>query len=648
MNIDSALSLAYDDIIDTHTPTIGILKPKPSEYLLSTMKSDGWCPFRLACLSSSTSSGALSYLRTVPNLAILKQDHQQCTSDSCCVDNLQNYQVQHVRTCAQDSCSLIAIPLQELISIYEDDIPVLACTLTASDDMLVKVIPASKCSGYTAISHVWSDGLGNDQGNAIPQCQLRQLINDVRMTQNKLPAQDSSLPEDAVSEDWNTPVKLWLDTLCIPIAGDENRSVRKQAISHIDLTFQAAEAVLVVDKGLRQLRPDGLDPLQLACHCFTAKWQSRCWTLPEREAAHRLFIQFHDRALSLDELQILTSFESQQNLHNQEQNLSLPIPGSTGCEEYLRSTQTIETEPVDTSSTNDMDRRSSHSIDLQANRLSKELQRLQSRQWRDLISSFTDSMHGHEHYSRAESTEKTLEPFRDSSRENFRRSWNAMLRRTTSRKEDVIAVLGLLLYVTIGDVIRLPEDLRMKAVLNAEARIPSSFLFSPGDKMKEPKNRWVPMYLEGELIGDLHTGMKTYDEGKMVGPLSAYNHATYTFTINQWSYSFCLQTNEGLAVEVTMATEHELNGVVGRECCLILPPNLTLRNWTAPLLVTAALVVTKQKREKNVLVSWECLAELKCLESPNPLLMAVEGEQLEEDFRLFVECGQFLAHETAC
>lgn len=289
--------MAFSRLENLDLPELPDLRPLPSRYLLSSMLKDGWCPRKLASLSYSCFSGTLFYLWCMNDLATSKEKHVQCTKTSCVIDNLQGYEVQHNSECMQNNCSLVQAPTRDLIAAYKGDIPVLRCTLNRSGNIDIGVLPGSECPGYTAISHVWSDGLGNDVENAIPYCQLLWLTNCVAAVQSSL--------QDETDESIGLPsvkvVYFWLDTLCIPVA-EELKPIRNLAISRIDMTFEAADAVLSLDRGLQRLSIDGKNSVELAAHLFNSKWPSRCWTLPEQQLAHRLYVQFKNRAVSAREL----------------------------------------------------------------------------------------------------------------------------------------------------------------------------------------------------------------------------------------------------------------------------------------------------------------------------------------------------------
>jgi hypothetical protein len=158
---------------------------------------------------------------------------------------------------------------------------------------------------YTAISHVWSDGLGNPHGNTLPLCRLleiQDMINDFYRDED----------ENAL---------FWLDTLCIPRAdspsGKEEpirlKECRKAAIRGIDAVYTHAARVLVLDYGLQQVdESNGLEPL---LRINLSNWARRLWTLQEGTLCDKLFFRFAHGVI-LDSAEIERRFKAaDKNLH---------------------------------------------------------------------------------------------------------------------------------------------------------------------------------------------------------------------------------------------------------------------------------------------------------------------------------------------
>jgi hypothetical protein len=146
-------------------------------------------------------------------------------------------------------------------------------------------ISAKEPQRCVAISHVWSDGLGNEKENSLPLCQLEDLQNMV----NRIDGDEFKIP--------NTP--FWLDTICIPVAPP---TFRNKGIRSIGIAFEKADKVLVLDNDLRGCdQIDGLEPL---IRINLSKWVTRVWTLQEASLAKDLNFEFKGkRAVGVRDLE---------------------------------------------------------------------------------------------------------------------------------------------------------------------------------------------------------------------------------------------------------------------------------------------------------------------------------------------------------
>ncbi|KAK7708373.1 hypothetical protein SLS63_013488 [Diaporthe eres] len=164
---------------------------------------------------------------------------------------------------------------------------------------------------FATISHVWSDGLGNQACNGVHPCQLkfinlllRQALKDPRQTAADGPGH------------W-----FWLDTLGIPVedkpdrdteegsygdsrparngrtscygmpAQGEFKALKKKAISQIHTVFKKAAQAIVIDKGLCS-EDAGKDLAAVTMKVLTSNWMRRLWTLQEAYLSKKLFISF--------------------------------------------------------------------------------------------------------------------------------------------------------------------------------------------------------------------------------------------------------------------------------------------------------------------------------------------------------------------
>lgn len=77
-------------------------------------------------------------------------------------------------------CQSLSVPYDDLLDIArKGEIPIISVVEQTRPDLAsvyrFQVHPRRKLSKYVAISHVWSDGLGNPEENALPLCQVKKL-----------------------------------------------------------------------------------------------------------------------------------------------------------------------------------------------------------------------------------------------------------------------------------------------------------------------------------------------------------------------------------------------------------------------------------------------------------------------------------------
>ena len=135
---------------------------------------------------------------------------------------------------------------------------------------------------YVAISHAWSEGLGNLQENTLPLCQLKHLQSLVNSVY--LPSVRNNIP-------------FWIDTINVPLAP----KLKGLAIASMDRVYAGARGVLVLDNSLQRSWSDTSDTERLV-RLGHSVWRTRLWTYQEGRLAQDLWIQFQDRAVEMRSL----------------------------------------------------------------------------------------------------------------------------------------------------------------------------------------------------------------------------------------------------------------------------------------------------------------------------------------------------------
>ncbi|MCJ1359635.1 MAG: hypothetical protein MMC33_009637 [Icmadophila ericetorum] len=210
----------------------------PSTLLMNRIKRDGWCRDVIFSLMENFSQTRLLYHASTLGKPMTNEHHGDCDFMEYKRNffDERNYSVQHVSGCL--GCEFKGPSVDKVIEILRcGGIPVVARQM-AGGELQVEVC---KCdlNDYLALSHVWSDGLGNPHDNLLPSCQLKRL---------------QSIMNKAVHDN-STPIAWWCDTLCVPVhLPDED--YKNIAIQRMRETFEGAIKVVALDNDLLQVSKD--------------------------------------------------------------------------------------------------------------------------------------------------------------------------------------------------------------------------------------------------------------------------------------------------------------------------------------------------------------------------------------------------------
>ncbi|MCJ1385016.1 hypothetical protein MMC17_008134 [Xylographa soralifera] len=278
------------------------------------MRADGWCPFQISVLHEKFDAPTLCFVsdfekpspdithscirirRLHENTDHVKGFLPQSDSNDVCTTfkcarialNPKGYRTKHVEGCY--GCQDIVASGEELYSIlfHDKTFPLVLSIDEGDDSSVVKFVKYSPGISYVAISHVWSDGLGNLERNSVPRCQMLRLSSLVR----KLPGKSSGC------------VRFWLDTLCIPPdppvddkeKQEETQAAQNIAIGFMRQTYKNASAVLVLDSWLMKHCVEGRSTAEILIRILSSNWNTRLWTFQEGALAREILFQFADVA----------------------------------------------------------------------------------------------------------------------------------------------------------------------------------------------------------------------------------------------------------------------------------------------------------------------------------------------------------------
>jgi Heterokaryon incompatibility protein (HET) len=251
--------------------------------IIRRMNLAGWCPVWLRRLQDEGSIIRACYLSSIPRSP--PDRHTKCCAFGCIANqvNVVTYQTKH-RNEGCD-CQMVSFDLGEQSEcanwIKMGHTPLIVSVNGEWKLVRGRDVESDKMKKYVAMSHVWADGTGNANGNALPSCQLRKFQTAANQLYNKTST--------------NAQIPFWVDTICVPFTKGETKTL---AIRQMEQIYRDADKVLVFDSGLQQITLD-----TRASECLTqieiSSWNERLWTIQEAAFAKMLYFQFKDAITSL-------------------------------------------------------------------------------------------------------------------------------------------------------------------------------------------------------------------------------------------------------------------------------------------------------------------------------------------------------------
>jgi len=204
-----------------------------------------------------------------------KWRHAACNQQCCHHDQIDSktYQTRHL----SDDCQRpnFNADQDEILKILSTEATPL---ILVESDGRITVARSDQRERYVAVTHVWSDGLGNAEANSLPSCQVLRLGN-------------------LVADLYDSPTSFWLDTLYCPVTPGPAKTL---ALTEMPRTYREADKVLVFHSYMLSLELKSRSNLDAVLRVICSNWTRRLWTLQESILASKVFVQFADGAMDLD------------------------------------------------------------------------------------------------------------------------------------------------------------------------------------------------------------------------------------------------------------------------------------------------------------------------------------------------------------
>lgn len=264
----------------------------PQQSISMRFRQAGWCPYdAIPMMEDFSAAGCLFMMnleRPYPKQMHVPRNSSlgstDCTQTHCALRKISKhtYRTKHRLEC--QGCADFVAELSTLTPVLLNGNIPLIHLYSHLERYRLSTIQETPSTSYIAISHVWADGLGNLQQNALPSCQFFALRKMIQL----LPGELSRIEY------------MWLDTLCVPTNSVKHKRAKVAALGKMHYTYESASAVLVLDSWLLSCDSSKATKVEILMRIFNSTWNRRLWTYQEGSLAGRLFFQFKDTAHELD------------------------------------------------------------------------------------------------------------------------------------------------------------------------------------------------------------------------------------------------------------------------------------------------------------------------------------------------------------
>jgi hypothetical protein len=478
----------------------------PANVLVDMMIRTGKCPFQTHNLIMQHGYSVMYYLSRIETPTRRSTDHSCCSRYECIAHNVNMDSYESSHTQPDCPCPLISVDvlrMQEIVA--SGGIPIVQVKEGQEGHISLHVSKASQSTRYVAISHVWADGLGNPNANALPRCQLVLISRRIAaMNSNATDISGGRLNIGPISLDLSSRITtwvgnyFWLDTLCIPV-GQNVEELKVKAINKMAAIYSGASSTLILDSSLQSFPARKLGSSELLARITLSAWMGRMWTFQEGALGHNPMIACAD--------DIFDPFNGPDNDSGRAGKVGQiieigrnPISVAHICSSawyWILGTKKKPDVPQNSKEKlrTVVDGMLAHHL---RNKLEPQFQML----WRKSFFDFSRNSSG--------KTNPTI------LLDEFISCWNSLTNRTTTKMEDVCCIIANLLDFDASAVLEKPSEHRLATIIWSLDSVPLSLFFnssSPRLRVTDHhNNRWIPIYPGKQKLG-AYTNLKFSKNG---------------------------------------------------------------------------------------------------------------------------------------
>ena len=158
--------------------------------------------------------------------------------------------------------------------------------------------------------------------------------------------------------------------------------------------------------------------------------------------------------------------------------------------------------------------------------------------------------------------------------------WNELTHRSTTKPEDMFAIFANLLDFNAGQIINLPYENRIKAILWSSGKLPFSLLFNTGPRLNDGEShqdRWVLAVLKGSKLSQ-NPSLSFAEDGRsfyltdMNAESRLLSMMTQTNLLPLYSHLLDTESGKTYFVKAIRSVEDTMNIITQEGVCIVMDP----------------------------------------------------------------------------
>lgn len=210
---------------------------------------------------------------------------------------------------------------------------------------------------------------------------------------------------------------------------------------------------------------------------------------------------------------------------------------------------------------------------------------------------------------------------------NFALAWNGLRNRSTTKPEDLFGILAVVVDLSAGEILKLPQENRLKAILRSQSTLPLPLLYQSSPKLLNENgvDTWAPSAIRGNRL-DLHSGYVSLnpkglllDPGKWAQLSTPQAILVDSCPVSSWFLHVSIgQTQTVYMVELLLTGTSPIPDSPVCSLCFIFHNDLTINDNEIGTFTSGACVFIHSLTQQTYQASYRCPIRVFATQNTSP------------------------------